>query len=462
MLARVRDLIKNEPSLGNASRSLAKHVVATGMHSFAEAVGGDGEPLDDFNFEVDENFERWADEEADAEGRLPWWEMQWHALSDAINTGDALLLKCVDKTPGRISPVCYQQLDIEQLDSSRDQPAGPNQPRIARGIELDARNRPIAYWLYGAHPFDSTSGASLESVRVPASRVLHWFVPFQRSATRGVSWFHALVRVTRDLDWYYGNELTSAALAALLVMIHKQEHRGTGGMGLVGDDENESTSDEAGNPLVKWGRGIVANIGPNDDIKIAESSRPNRDAVPFMKHGRLEQAMGAGMSYLALTGDFSQTSFTSAHGAANEDDAYFRPLQQWFGKRLVLPVYRQVLTGMVAAGSIQNVSATQFRSQPRRWLRAKLQCAGRAQLDPTKQTEAAVARIRAGLSTLEDEAGSLGKHWRKLILQRKREQQFAESHGVTLDFSKGASEPHRNQQDLGAEVVPEVVDPADA
>lgn len=156
--SRVRDLMRNDPVMRSAKRGLAKGVIgASGIQTFAEAVDKRREPLDEFNEESDELFEEYCETEIDLEGRMSWSQMQWTAFTECMETGESLLLECWDNDPGRIIPLCYQLLEAEQIDDTRNWDADRNkqQYRCRRGIEYDNKNRPVAYWLYNANPFDS-------------------------------------------------------------------------------------------------------------------------------------------------------------------------------------------------------------------------------------------------------------------------------------------------------------------
>ena len=59
--------------------------------------------------------------------------------------------------------------------------------------------------------------------------------------------------------------------------------------------------------------------------------------------------------------------------------------------------------------------------------------ASRGQVDELKETQAAVMRINSHLSTLEDEAGKLGKDWRELLQQKAREKKYADKLGLSLE-----------------------------
>jgi len=61
--------------------------------------------------------------------------------------------------------------------------------------------------------------------------------------------------------------------------------------------------------------------------------------------------------------------------------------------------------------------------------------AGRGQIDELKETQAAILRIKSGLSTYEDELGRLGKDWRKTLKQRARERKVATDLGLADPYA---------------------------
>ena len=63
---------------------------------------------------------------------------------------------------------------------------------------------------------------------------------------------------------------------------------------------------------------------------------------------------------------------------------------------------------------------------------------GRGQIEEVKETQAASLRLKANLSTLEDEAARLGKDWRKVLAQIARERAFAKKLGIDLNFEDNA------------------------
>lgn len=435
LTARVRDLGENDPVIKKAKNLLPTHVVGSGIRAFADAMDpGEEDLFEEFNSESDQNFQRWCETECDAEKRMHFGEMQSLTFKETVNTGNGLMLLCQVKEPGRRIPLCLQGLEWEQLDRSKDRPAAKGQNKIVGGIEYDGSNCPVFYHVLDAHPYDNYSAAagSMNSQPVPANRVIHWYVPTRWSAYSGISWFNAMMQSARDLDWYVGNEMTSAAIGALLTLIIKQEYPKA-----LGLEDGEEGEDEFGNEAVKLGNGMVSRIGPNDDIKVAESNRPNRDAAPFIKLLLHLQAMSLNVSYLRLSGDYSQTTYTSARGAHLDDQAFFRPLQMSFGTRTVLRIRRLHDEQCAARGLYSSVTPRQYLRDKFRLQQMDIIGVGREQLDPEKETDSAAGRVRAGMSNLKIECGLRGLHWREVLRQLNVEKKTLQRLGLVLDFSKG-------------------------
>jgi hypothetical protein len=90
-----------------------------------------------------------------------------------------------------------------------------------------------------------------------------------------------------------------------------------------------------------------------------------------------------------------------------------------------------------AVGMFSTVSPDEFTANLRRYQRFEAMGPGRDLLDPDSETNAAISRLRAGLSTLKIECAKRGLHWVRVMRQAKLENQLAAILGVKLDFSKG-------------------------
>lgn len=114
ILARIRELCRDDPSMKASKRGLAKLVIGPGIQAFADALqDGSWDDYDDdlFNDPSDFAFERWSErKECDIRGKQTLPEMQWSAFNEMMEGGEAIWLKCFDKTPGRTVRLAYQLL----------------------------------------------------------------------------------------------------------------------------------------------------------------------------------------------------------------------------------------------------------------------------------------------------------------------------------------------------------------
>lgn len=437
---RARDLAVNEPSIKKVTGDMGRLLVGTGIQTYASATVAD-ELDDDFNFESDDWYERWAEEEADAEGEQTIYEMQDQLVRDTCATGNGLLIErseSLKRNGDRSVPLCYQGVEWEQLDRTKDRPAMGGQSRIVNGIEFQG-NRRVGYWFYDVHPFDTMSGGLGESTFVPASKVLHWYIKPRWSAKSGITWHAASAFDARDLDGYLGTELTTAKMAAGALMSHKSPRfagDGTEDGGTIGMDADANEPVDDDDPL-RLGYPYVAQLAPDDEVDLHSINRPNSDAAVFVRLMLLRIAMGHGLSYIRLTGDLQQASYTSARAAQLLDEAFRLPLQHSLGSRVVRKIRKRHNAVAAAMGLYQSVSATQFAKQQARWQRFEVQGPGREQLQPDRETDAMLGRLRSGVSTYPDECAKAGRHWRRNINMMARVNKYAAKKEVVLDWSKG-------------------------
>lgn len=444
MHRRTRSAYLNNSLIKRATNILRDLVVGSGINTFADPIDYTfGWSLDErpetmleasFNYalESDELFIEWAETEFDVAGKLSFWDGQAMALSEDILVGDVLLLECVDRSPGRISPLCYQMIEREQIDTSMDRERAPGQNEITNGFEIDQYGREIAVWLFDAHPHGN--GAALSgSTRVTADRYIHVFRANRPSQNTGATWHHAIGQPTFDRNTWFEAELRAAVKASLHTILHKLKDPYTTSLGFDIDDP-----DPLGTPEIALGTSPLAiQVSPDEDVQIIESNRPNPNAQNFFDLIDHDIAGGLDLSYYSLTGRFEKTNYGGFRGAINLEDAQMRPIQNWLGRRLVLPIRRRFNSLAVATGQIRSITPREFKAETRRYQRFDVIGPGRSLLEPDSENEAAMGQLRGGLTTLKIECARRGLHWIKVLRQISLENRITDWLGVVLDHSKG-------------------------
>lgn len=451
MQGRLRDLHLNNVQFVNAKNMLLDLIVGGGVNAFADPF----EPWIDFAadskindfkeglafaWESDQWFERWAEsKQADVAGKQSWWDMQRLALGECIEVGDSFLVRSRRREPGRLVDLCYQLVEKDQLDTSLDRPAGDGVNKIVHGIEVDRKGRAVAYHVLDAHPYDDayTDSRSSKSTAVPASRVIH-LCSFRRpSQTVGHGWLASLGQTQFDRDGYLAAELQTAKKAALLAVLAMLENPHNASLSLLAGDDDDLL-DQYGNPEVALGSSPLATaIKKGEDVKIVEpNGRPNSDAAGFIRMLDQDQAAGAGLSFERFTRIYAK-SYSASRAAHLDDQLHINPLQGWFGRELVLPIRREINAALAGGGRFKSVTAAEFLADELKYQQFDVIGPGREQLDPEKETEAVIAKLRAGLTTLKRECALRGLHWLRVLMQIVMENAVADHYGVTFDFSKG-------------------------
>ena len=448
---RARDLVRNEPWASQSVERIVQNVIGEhGIACEAEVEFSDETEDEETNRAIDEAFKWWMDE-ADSEGRSHWSEMQSLMCSEAIGVGDAFLVRVNLPDKSRFLPIAYTLFEAEQINDTLDTPwqrtgGVVNGNRIKRGIELDRWNRPVAYHFWSEHPYDLYVSAT-DTVRIPAERVIHYYARKRPSQTRGISWFAPILQTLHDLNKYVDAEMTAAWIAALFTVAIKRANGAGRGIGFSDSGDAEDVN---GNPLEVLGSGLIADIGAEDSVEQIQANRPNSQAQPWIDMILASVANGVGMTYLGLTGDASKGSFSSARFAHNKDKIFWRTIQGRFGRGALMPARRDVIAQMVAYGKIP-VTPTQFIAAPRRWLQTRLLPPGWEEIQGLDDVRAAVERIKAGLSTLQEECAGRGRNWRRILKQRAREEALRDSLELRLTTdSPSVAYPNGLQQPAGS------------
>lgn len=151
-----------------------------------------------------------------------------------------------------------------------------------------------------------------------------------------------------------------------------------------------------------------------------------------------------GVSYEQLSRDYSKTNYSSMKGGLNESWKFMQSRKKMVADRLASLMYMNWFEEMIARNEIE---AMKYSKAPNfyeglnseAYTSAEWIGAARGQIDELKETQAAILRIKSGLSTHEEELGKMGKDWRKVFQQLERERLEMEARGITIQEDNGVN-----------------------
>jgi lambda family phage portal protein len=360
---------------------------ASFVESWVTNLVGDGPTIKsshpdlDVAKQLEKSFAEWA-QHADIEGVDSFTGMLQTAVRSIVASGEAVFHFPVDGY-GNLK---LRLLASEQLDSTRNVPSlgmTGDLPRIISGVETDAQGRRTGYWLLHDAP-DQIWAQILPSERVDAVDVAHIFVRRFPGQIRGISWLTPIATRLLELDWLEDAALMKARVSALFAAFVTDPDGSTGVFnnttaGAVGSDTQFNPASVVFEP------GTLQFLPPNCDIKfppVADMST----VTELMRHMLRSIAAGGGMSYESLTGDLSQTNFSSARLGQSLQQRRIKGLQSTLlTSQLLLPVWRRWVLMEILTGRI---SAPDFEQRPLDYLNMKALWPGWAAIDPLKQSKA--------------------------------------------------------------------------
>lgn len=390
--ARARDLVRNQSYAARGVEVVKTNTVGKGIIPTATDLAGKRTQTNLEKLWID-----WGDETAcDFEGRLDIYGIQALAMKTVAESGSVLIRrKRARLSDGLPVPIQLQLLEPDYLDFSRDgltQDGG----RIMNGVQFDKNGRREGYWLFPEHPGDRfISFNSFVSEFVPASEVLHVYRVDRAGQCDGVPWLAPTVLRIKDLDEFEDAQLIRQKIAACFV-------------GFVHDTEalDDLTANSAQKALLERVEpGILETLPPGKTVTFGNPPGVQGFGETMTNYLR-GIAAGLGITYEALTGDYSQVNFSSARMGALEMRGN---IDQWQQHMLIpqfcKPVWRWFVDAAIMAGY-----ATDFA--PAVWTPPR-----REMIDPVKETEAMKAQVRLGLLPLSEAAQSMGKDWPTVAAQ---------------------------------------------
>ena len=361
----------------------------------------------------------------DAYGQHDIYGLQSIAMRTIAESGECLAVRI--RRRGAFSKIKLLEPDHLDHETQGDLPDGG---RIIQGVEYNAQDEIVAYWLFPQHPGDPHT-RYFKPERVSARDVLHVYRADRPGQVRGVVWGHPVMVSLTDLDEYEDAYLFRQKLSNCVTGIFEDIDPIPGGMA----GANETLPAEELEP------GAMMHAPPGK--RVSWSNPPSAgDYGPFTKDILLRVAAGYGVSYQALTGDLSSVNFSSGRMGWVE---FQRNLEAWRWQ-MFIPMFcdgvaRWWLEDAELMGS--NVAEMFVEWTPPR----------REMFDPTREGPALEQLIRAGIKSLPSVHREMGMRTEQVLQETADTNKLIDQLELVLDsdprtIGKGARVASATQADV--------------
>jgi lambda family phage portal protein len=272
---------------------------------------------------------------------------------------------------------------------------------------------------------------------VPASEIIHLFVPMRAHQTRGVPWMHAAMLSLNDLGGY-----REAAIVAARV--------GAAKMGIIvsptGEEYAGDDKDNEGNIITEAEPGTFEQVAEGTTLESWDPTYPHDQFESFNKAMLRGMAGGLGVAYHTFASDLEGVNFSSARAGVLEERDMWMVLQQWLVEGFNAQVFpewlmHQMLSKKITLPSGIPLPFSKFAKfnaatwQPRRW----------SWVDPLKDIKANREAIDARVRSISSVIRETGADPDDVFLEIQTEREKLDEMGIPPESIMGIQEQPEQQ-----------------
>ena len=430
--ARARDLAANTDFGARFVSMVANNVAGPcGPELQVRAVDGKGALDKPANDAIETHWEKWGDA-CDLAG--VGFEQLMRVIVRAVAVDGEVIVR---KVRGRAMPygMGIRVLEADRLPETLNKRL-ENGNRIRQGVELDPNDRPVAYWIYREHPGETFGAGPREVERVPADQVFHLFVHTRPEQVRGVSWFHPVIMRGQMLHGFEEAAVIAARIGASKVAFFKRDPDS-----LPAGEQLATGTDSTGALHMSAEPGEFTELPAGYDIANWNPDYPHQNFESFVKQCMRGIAAGLNVATHNLAGDMTDVNYSSARIAEMAERDQWRALQEWYTDGFLEPLYEEWLSIALLRGDITMDLGTPLPPARLQKFTDAAEFRGRtwAWVDPLKEAEASILRLKNGLTSRTELALESGREFDDILGELAQEKDAIASAGVTLEPAAAAA-----------------------
>lgn len=470
--ARGRDAVQNDGYMTGVVHTHRDSIVGSQFRLNAQpdydTIGADEGWAEEFQRIVEGRFNLIADSEncyLDASRSMTLTGMIRLAVGGFVMTGEVLATAEWMRAGARPCGTAVQFVSPSRLSN----PDGRSDEQLLRrGVVRDRHGAAQSYWIRTSHPneFFLTDANAYTWRNVPAFKpwgrrqVIHIVDRMLPDQTRGIADMVSVLKTMRMTkkfqDITLQNAVVNASYAAAIeselpsdVVFASMGAGGTGMQNMLGEYLGALMAYANGGNNIAVDGVKMPHLFPGTKLALKPMGTPGGVGTNFEESLLRHTAAGLGVSYEQFSRDYTKTNYSSARASMSETWKGMQGKKKNVADRAASQIYALWFEEDLNAGNIplpKGRSVADFYNDPV-FREALLRCswigASRGQIDEMKETQAAVLRIKSGLSTFEAECARLGDDFRHIFRQRAREEKMAKALGITFDL--GATKPGMNE-----------------
>ncbi len=401
-----------------AVQTLIDAVIGTGIQTQCQiSYSSDAEVNRRKNNAMEDRKKRWM-EHAFMNPRMHFFDGQRLWLDSTITAGDCLIhRKYRRKNP--VLPLVYEIIDRTRLTDLGTIPDNGNE--VMGGVEYDQDGEKVAYHV-------EVGGYRYKVERIPANQIIHHYRVDRPGQQAGISWLAPVVPalfMLQDVLEYKMIQLKVQNAIAVLVSDNTAGSSRTPAPSVPTPIGQTKTDSSTGVKQEFIQEGMIHHVGKGSVSTLTPS--PSHDMPELAKLCLRGIAVGIGLSYERLSGDFKEVSFAGGRLTENVQKDRVDSIHGWYCRG---PEYRMHCDWTDAELAFGEAEAPRASADPYA-VRFSLP-RYRLGVNPLQEVRASIAAVDSALSSLPEEKEAMGGDWEATLENIIRSRNAGEAAGMKL------------------------------
>ena len=417
--ARSEGLAKNDTSAKRFLSLCAANVIGSNAVTFqSKVLTAKGDPDTEAIKAIEAAFKDWGKcGNYDITGKLSRAMGERMAVKCAAKTGEILIREHTG-----FGKYGYQLefLDVNRLDTQFNRKPSENVNEIIMGVEVDAANRPVNYFL-------KKNGAEGNRVAIPADEIIHMFIPEDPEQIRGFPWMHAAMIKMFHLKKYQEWAIIASAVGASKMGFFTTPD-GDGTQQADGEDS------DTGELFQEASAGQFGVMPEGTDFKSFDPDYPHQMYAEFVKTAKRDISSGVDVSYHSLANDLEGVNFSSIRAGTLEDREQWKVLQGWFIDCGLVRIFNNWLSNALLQQAIKMSNGKPLPAAKReQFSRHEFQGRRWQWVDPLKDTQANKLAVESLMGSPSAILAQQGMDAEEVLEDIKKFKELAESKNLTFN-----------------------------
>jgi lambda family phage portal protein len=440
-----RDLYMNTPLASAILKRIDTNTIGHGLTLQSrierEALAISDEEADAWERKTEMLFRIYASSKnCDIARQLNFYQLQSLAFMSPLMSGDVFFMlpwKAVNDWPFEL------RIKLIEADLCSNPNDSLDTGTLAGGIEVDEDGAPIRYHFCNRFPlqndiidFRPRAWKAIDAYDVVSGRqnIYHLFEKTRPGQRRGMPFLAPVFEVLKQTS-----RLTEAKLMQNLIQtfftVFVKDSKGPVSLQPNFAGANSILANQQEDPDIEnkyeLGNANIVELDDSKDIVVADPNRTDTAFEPFFAAMVKMLSAACEIPYEQLLLHFS-ASYSASRAALLEAWKFYRKKRANFAFDFNQPIYNAWLFEMVYKGIIKAPGFLEDPITRQFWCKAKWGGAGQGQIDPAKETAAAVEKINNNLSNHEDEFTLIyGGDWEATFARKVREDKLIRANGQT-------------------------------